>query len=341
MTTLRDVAKATGFSATTVSRALRGFDDVTEETRRRIEEVARALNYRPHQVARKLVTGRSGMVGLILAEPPKAFEHGHFFELVAGLSMAFSARGLDFVLHVGDGTDTLATHERLVARGALDGFVVTFPVADDPRIEMLLARDYPFVVHGHHRGDARYAYFDDDNRDVSEQAVDVLATAGHRRVALIAGPAIWPSVAARLEGFHAAMARWQLPVDPSLIVHGDTSAAHGVEACDSVLGLGRDRPTAVICCNSLVAAGVYETASRRGLSVPRDLAVVAHDDVLPQVRTDALDPPLTVTRLALRDAAEPLADLLVRRIAGEPVSTLQVTRKAELVERNSVSRLGD
>lgn len=337
MTTLRDVAKATGFSATTVSRALRGFDDVTEETRARIEEAARALNYRPHQVARKLVTGRSGMVGLILAEPPKPFEHGHFFELVAGLSMAFSARGLDFVLHVGDGKDTLATHERLVSRGALDGVVVTFPVADDPRIEMLLARDYPFVVHGHHRGDARYAYFDDDNDDVSQRAVDLLARAGHRRVALIAGPATWPSVAARLEGFREAMARWHLPVDPSLIFHGDTSAAHGVQACENLLSLRGERPTAVICCNSLVASGVYETARRRGVAVPRDLSVVAQDDMLPQVRTDALDPPLTVTRLALREAAEPLADLLVRRIAGEPVEALQVTREAELIERNSVS----
>ncbi len=77
MTTLRDVARATGFSATTVSRALRGFDDVTEETRRRIEAVARQMNYRPHQIARKLVSGRSGMVGLVLEYPPRPFEHGH------------------------------------------------------------------------------------------------------------------------------------------------------------------------------------------------------------------------------------------------------------------------
>lgn len=336
MTTLRDLARATGYSVTTVSRALRGFDDVAEATRRRIEEAARAMSYRPHQVARKLVTGRSGMVGLILEAPPKPFEYGHFFELVAGLSMAFSARGLDFVLHVGDGTGGLVTHERLLSRGALDGFVLTFPVSDDPRIELLLDRDAPFVVHGHHAGDERYAYFDDDNFEVSRLAVDVLATAGHRRIGLIAGPPAWPSVAERMRGYREAMARWGMASDPALVVHGDTSGRHGTEALGKLLALGPARPSAVVCCNSLVAAGVYERARREGLAIPDDLSVFAHDDALPQVQTDALDPPLSVTRISLRDAAEPLAGLLVRRISGEPSSSLQVTRQPELIAGASV-----
>lgn len=334
MTTLRDVARATGFSMTTVSRALRGFDDVSEATRRRIEDVARTMNYRPHQIARKLVTGRSGMVGLVIDAPPQPFEHGHFLELVTGLSMAFAARDLDFVLRVGNGQDTLATHERLVSRGALDGFVLTLPVLGDRRIDLLLERSAAFVVHGHQRGDDRYPYFDTDNRAVSSEAVRLLAAAGHRRIGLVAGPADWPSVCDRVAGFHAAAAEHGLAVDPRLVLHGDTSEAYGGAALGRLLALGADRPSAIVCCNSLAAAGICAAAARAGLRLPADLSLVAHDDVLPQVRTEDLG--LTVTRLALRDACAPLADLLVRRIAGEPVEALQLTRAPEVVVRRSV-----
>ena len=82
MTTLKDISRRSGYSVTTVSRALNGFPDVTEETRRRIEAVAREMNYRPNQVARKLVSGRSGMVGLVLGGPAvglrvRPFLRGH------------------------------------------------------------------------------------------------------------------------------------------------------------------------------------------------------------------------------------------------------------------------
>jgi LacI family transcriptional regulator len=336
MTTLRDVAKATGFSVTTVSRALRGFDDVTAETRRLIEVVARELDYRPNQIARKLVSGRSGMVGLVLEAPPQPFEHGHFFELIASLSQAFSARDLDFVLRIGDGTSALPTHERLINRGALDGFILTLPVLDDPRIGLMLARNVAFVVHGHQVGDDRYAFFDTDNRLASALAVELLAGLGHRRIALVAGPPRWPSVAERVRGFRAAMAARGLPFDAGLVTHGDTSTAYGAEVAARLLARP-ERPTAIVCCNSLVAAGVYEVARARGLAIPADLSVVAHDDALPQVATDRLEPALSVTRLPLRAAGEPLADLLVRRIAGEPVASLQVTQAPELIVRESTA----
>jgi LacI family transcriptional regulator len=274
----------------------------------------------------------------VLDSPPQPFEYGHFFELIASLSQAFAARELDFVLEIGDGTNNLAMHERLITRGALDGFVLTFPVMDDPRIDLLLERDVAFVVHGHQFGDKRYAYFDTDNREVSASAVGLLADRGHRRIAILAGPQAWPSVAERIRGYREAMAARCLSIDPALIVHGDTSTAYGAAASATLLTDLPNRPTAIVCCNSLVAAGVYKVARSLGLSVPGDISVVAHDDALPQVQTDDLDPPLTVTRLPLRAAAEPLAELLIRRISGEPVSALQVTRQPLLIERQSVTR---
>jgi LacI family transcriptional regulator len=337
MTRLKDISRASGYSVTTVSRALNGFDDVTEATRQHIEAVARTLNYRPNQVARKLVSGRSGMVGLVLAAPPADFEHGHFFHIIAGCSREFSARDMDFILHIGSGDDAvLATYARLINRGTLDGFVVTAPDADDPRIALLLERNIPFVVHGRDPARAGYAYFDADNAGIAGTAVGLLADLGHARIALLNGPATRAYAQERLRGHRDVLQARGLDRDERLVRHGDTSAAYGSAAAAALLAMP-ERPTAVVCCNALVARGALDAARASGLAVPDDLSVVAHDDLLPQVETDRLDPPLTVTRLPLHDAAGPLADLLVRRIAGEPPVALQATASAELALRASTA----
>jgi len=336
MTTLKDVSRRSGYSVTTVSRALNGFPDVTEETRKRIEAVARELNYRPNQVARKLVSGRSGMVGLVLEAPPAAFEYGHFFAVIAGLSAAFSARDMDFVLHVGTGGDVLTTYNRLINRGTLDGFIVTAPEMRDPRIALLLEREVAFVVHGHEIGNDNYAYYDADNHAVSRVAVLLLADLGHRRIALLNGPERWTYAQERLFGYRDALAERGLPFDPSVVRNGDTSGAYGAQATTELLA-DANPPTAFVCCNSLVAAGLLDSVRALGLTVPRDISVVAHDDGLPQVQTDRLEPPLTVTWSPLHDSVEPLVDLIIRRIRGEPVENLQVTHGVKLITRASTA----
>jgi LacI family transcriptional regulator len=283
-----------------------------------------------------LVSGRSGMVGLVLDAPPEPFAHGHFFEIVTGLSGAFSARDMDFVLHIGSGGDALTASERLCRRGTLDGFIVTAPQVRDRRIALLRARGAAFVVHGREPGADAYSFVDTDNRAISAAAVDLLAGQGHRRIALVNGPERWAYARDRRAGFQAAMAARGLPVDPALVRHGDTSGAYGAAAAEGLLAAA-EPPTALVCCNSLAAAGVLDHLRRRGLRVPEDISLVAHDDDLPQVRTEALDPPLTVTDAPLRDCIEPLVDFIVRRIAGDPVGALQTIATARLIERRSVA----
>jgi LacI family transcriptional regulator len=337
VTTLRDVSRRSGYSVTTVSRALNGFSDVTEATRKHIEAVARELNYRPNQVARKLVSGRSGMVGLVFAGPPAPFEHGHFFHIIAGCSREFSAQEMDFVLHIGTGEDdVLRTYSRLINRGTLDGFLVTAPDRRDARIALLLERDVPFVVHGRDPEQNGYPYFDADNRAIARAAAELLADLGHRRIALLNGPAPRAYSGERLQGFRDALAARGLTCEPQLVRHGDTSTAYGRAAAAELLALGQ-RPTALVCCNSLAASGALEAIRAAGLRVPEDLSIVAHDDVLPQAETDHLNPPLTITRLPLEKSARPLVSLLLRRLAGADIEDLQITVGAETIRRASTA----
>jgi LacI family transcriptional regulator len=336
MSTLRDISRRSGYSVTTVSRALNGFDDVAEATRRRIEAVARELDYQPNLVARKLVSGRSGMVGAGARGPPAPFEQGHFFHTVAGCSRAFSRAAWTSCCTSATATTCSRPTARLINRGNLDGFIVTAPDVRDPRIALLLERGVPFVVHGRDPEQAGYPFVDADNAGIARTAVDHLADLGHRRIALLNGPEPRAYSSERLRGFRETVAARGLDADPRLVHDGDTSEAYGRTATRELLSLDR-RPTAIVCCNSLVAAGVYEALKAEGLDVPRDVSVVAHDDLLPQADTAAFDPPLTVTRLGLDAAFGPLAKLFVGLATEEAAETSFVEQSAEFVVRASTA----
>lgn len=338
MATLKDIAKLTGLSATTVSRALRGFDDVTPSTRERVKEVARELNYRPNHSARKLVSGRSGVVGLVLDTPPAGFEAAHFFEITHALTQAMATRGLDLFLHISTDKDPLKTYDRLIGQGMIDAFVLLFPLADDPRMEFLRSKGVPFVVHGKHVEAPEYPYFDVDTADLTRKAVAHLAEYGHRRIALLNGNESWMVSRERAQAFKTALAEAGLEPLPDLIRYGDTSQRFGRDAARTLLELA-DRPTGFVCCNSLTAIGALSAITEAGLIVPGDVSIVAHDDRLPGVDTAKLIPPLTVTCDAVRNAGEPLAELLQQRLKGVAAADLHRLEKARWIDRDSVAQV--
>ena len=149
MATLKDVAWEVGLSVTQTSRALNDHSDVSEATRARVKQAARALQYRPNLSARKLVSGRSGMVGLVTPRTRDLATDSLFMEVVAGLSMEFSELEMQFVLHIArEDEPVIPVYQRLIGNGALDGFVLIHPTDDDPRAAFLTQAEIPFIVHG-------------------------------------------------------------------------------------------------------------------------------------------------------------------------------------------------
>ena len=149
MTTLRDISRHLGLSVTQVSRALNGYSDVNAETKIRRRKAAKELNYIPNMSARRLVSGRSGVVGFIERSYPGVTRDLSLFETVTGLSAAFSERGIQFVLHLtapeilADHADIIPVFDRLSRGGLLDGFVITNPRSRDIRIRHLQRAGIP------------------------------------------------------------------------------------------------------------------------------------------------------------------------------------------------------
>lgn len=337
MATLKKIAQELGLSPATVSRALNGFPEVSARTRARVEAVATEMGYRPNQLAKKLVSGRSGLVGFVLKLPATGAHDPSFYEIMFGLSDALAIRDMDLVFHAPTDADLVAPYARLVAKNTLDGFILNAPVADDPRIAFLEEKGVPFVVHGRTPG-ARYAYYDIDNEHAAMDAVHLLSDLGHKRIAFLNGPEIHIFAKQRAEGFRRAMGEDGLTFPDHALAYGPLTEAHGYSTALALLSGRRGAaPTALICASTAIAAGVYRAASDLGLSIPSDISVVAHDDAIPQIQADSFTPALTVTRSPLREACQPLAEAMQSLLSGTPADALQTLVPADLIARGSTA----
>ncbi len=319
-------------SVTTVSRALNGFPEVNEATRVKVRETAERLGYRPNRIAQRLVTGRSGMVGMILKIKPDMSADQTFFQTLTGMTAALAAHETDLVLAVDQDADPVQAYRKLLERNIVDGFILNAPVRDDPRIAYLKDQNIPFVLHGRDRDAPDYPFYDIDNHAVSTDAVDLLANLGHRRIALINGEVQYTFGLDREAGFRQAMAGRDLA--PGWIVNDATLEQQGYQAALDMLSQA-NAPTAFVCFSTLVAAGVMQAARDKGLSIPKDVSIVAHDDALPQTRAIEFNPALTVTRAPLRDAPEPLVNHLISVLRGAAATDHQQLVRAELILRGS------
>ncbi len=336
MATLKDISSELGLSVATVSRALNGFPEVNTTTRERVQAAADRLGYRPNRVAQRLVTGRSGMVGMIVKINADMTADQTFFEILTGLTAALDARDVDLVLAVDQHDNPVRPYERMLERNMLDGFILNAPVPDDARVSFLRKRGVPFVMHGQSTLDPDYPFFGIDNAGVSAEAVNLLAALGHRRIALLNGNAHYSYAVDRLQGFAEATIAAGIAVPDQFVAQQSPSEGFGyTQGLAMLSGRLGARPTAIVCASTLIAAGVMKAARDMGLNVPADLSVVAHDDALPQLRAINFEPALTVTRAPLRDACIPLANHLIDHIDGADPRTLQTLVKAELIARGS------
>ncbi|NQZ32558.1 MAG: substrate-binding domain-containing protein [Oceanospirillaceae bacterium] len=336
MATLKDISEHLSLSVTQVSRALNGHSDVSEATRVRVMAAAKALNYTPNIAARKLVSGRSGIVGLVTTAPKGEAQSSNYLEVVVGLSAQFTKLGMQFLVHIIDEKDDVVlAYERLINSGTIDGFVLVSAFEKDTRIAFLQQRKVPFVVHGCSSDQGEYPFFDIDNYQVAYQLTQHLIEQGHRRIAFINGVSGTAYACARMRGYQDALSAARLPLYSHLVCAGEMDAALGTIATVGMFADNEIKPSAIIANNVLIASGVYSALSALNLSIPEDVSVVAHDDVLPRFRTSAFYPALTVTRSPLSDSWGPLAKFLKGTLDGIPVAKLQKTGTVELIPRAS------
>ncbi len=329
---LKSLSQRLGLSMTTVSRALNGYEEVSEATRTRVMEAARENGYRPNPVARRLALGRAEAIGVVIPNPPGDFADPFFIELLAGMGSVFEAASLDLIVTAApEGPAELPVYRRLVEGRRVDGLIVGRTRRHDERIEYLLDRDFPFVVHGRTTTSRPYAYLDMDNAQAFVTATERLIGLGHRRIALINAPAHLAFAAGRHDGYERALGAAAIAVDPSLVVVCDLSEQDGHRIALSLLDLPRP-PTGILCANDTTALGAMRAVKSRGLVVGRDVSIIGYDDLPFAGHTD---PPLTTMHQPIRPAGARIAEMLRARMSGTPPEELQEVWRPKLLLRGT------
>jgi len=304
--TIHAVAERAGVSAMTVSNVINRAGRASPSTVAAVHAAVAELGYVPNVVARRLARARATTVGLLYSGARAPFLDA----ILVGALRATNARGLQLLLQE-EAPGTVAAAEAAVqtlARGGADALLLVPPFAELLAGSPVLA-DLALPVAAIATGHALpgIATVRIDNRAAMAELTGLLIARGYRRIALIAGNPRHSDSAARVQGYHDALAAHGVPADPALLIAGRFDRASGEEAAQALLG-GAGRPDAIMCSNDDMAAGVIAEAHRRGLVLPRDLAVTGFDDTVLAAR---IWPPLTTVRQPAEDMAFRAAERLI------------------------------
>ncbi|OHV80220.1 substrate-binding domain-containing protein [Rhizobium sp. LCM 4573] len=332
---LKEFAKQLGLSPTTVSRALSGYPEVSEATRKRVAEEAVRLGYRPNINAVRLVTGRAGAIGMVMGRSSEF----HFAEFMTGMAERLGEDGVDILvspLSDAGSDDVITLCNRLATSRRVDAIIVSSPMPDDERITMLHGLEMPFLVHGRSETSVPYAWLDIDNEGAIRRATSQLLDLGHRRIAMINGrPGLTFSLH-RDKGYREALAERGIPFDPRLVVHGDFTDEVGFRFARAFLEQS-PRPTAFVAGSMMTALGIYRAARSLDLVIGRDVSVIAHDDVFPYLTAENMVPSLSATRSSMRAAGARSAELVLQMLAGRPADEIHELWPVELILRESTA----
>lgn len=340
MASLAEVARASGVSVSTASRALtpRTEHMISVDTRERIFRIAEELGYRPNALARGLRSRYSSTIGVIVHDIRDAY----FAETARAIEEAASAAGfltvicntgrdpavelsyveqlIDYkaagLLFVGGGLENTDYRQKMTSLASSIGSYGGGVVALGPRADR-----WPAEV--------------PDNSGGAELATNHLIELGHRRIAFIDGPDRLRTTAERRLGYVQALRHADLPVREELIHAGGYDAPGGAQALSRIIDAGA-KFTAVFASNDAMAMGCLQELRRRRLQVPSDVSLIGFDDV-PVVRW--LDPPLTTVAVPMADIGRAgVARLLDHLRDPKRVSKRRVTvHRCELVQRSSTA----
>ena len=319
-------------SQTTVSRALNGFPEVSEKTRKVVLEAAAKHNYKPNTRARRLATGKSMTIGhLVSVSKEYELVNPIFADFIAGASARYAQSGYDLLLSLVPDEDEFTSYKELAARSAVDGVVVHAPRVDEQRIAQLNSLNLPFVVHGRSSNTPeKYNWVDVNNERSFFRATQLLIELGHTAIGLINGVAGVDFAVRRTQGYLRALKEHNIKHADAYVTHSEMTEPNGYKNALALLDLPNP-PTALIASSIIMANGIRRALDERDLKLGRDVSVITHDDDLSYFRDAAAVPVYTATRSSVREAGRLSADLLLKTIADPGRDPEGILLDAELI----------
>jgi DNA-binding LacI/PurR family transcriptional regulator len=307
--TIADIAKLAGVSKSTVSRALNNSPLISEDTRMRIQAIAREHHFATHQGARCLSLQRSDTIGLIIpfyesCSTSHLITDSFFVDILRGIMLTLAEYGYDLLIGQ-PSKDAPGDVQRYLESKRADGLILLGCQGYLDAISNIFGSEAPIIVWGAAR-EQIYCSVNCDNVAGGHLAAQHLLDTGRKRIAFLGGYRGEPEVKLRYQGYASALQATGIGVDANLVRYGDYTSEAGYAHMQELLAASPDID-GVFSCSDSMAIGAMEAIREQGRRVPDDIAVVGFDDI---TLASYCSPPLTTIRQNLVKSG----DMLVRNL---------------------------
>lgn len=327
--TIKDIARLAKVSTTTVSRVINHKSEgVSEDTRKKILDLVKELNYQPNALARGLVTKKTKTIGLIIPDISNPF----FPDIARGVEDSANRQGYNvFLCNTDDNLDKESEYINALKEKYVDGII--FTLASIPKYEHILdliKSGIPVVMMDRliESKDIKGVFL--DNFQGGYIATKHLIELGHTKIACITGPLQTKTAIERYEGYQKALMDAKIELDKSLIIESDYKMDGGIKAAEQLLK--KKQMTGLFACNDLMAYGAYKAIKACGYKIPEDVSIVGFDDI--QI-SQMLETQLTTIKQPTYDMGVSAAKMLISLIEEKRIRKKIVRFEPQLIIRQS------
>lgn len=332
MATIKDVAREAGVATSTASYALNGVPKVSEETRQKVLEAAKKLNYVPNLSARSLKLQRTETIGVFLND----FSGPLYSELLRGINKVAALGGYDLIASSIYGKRE-GTVLKFLEEKRVDGAILLCSSVSDDLIKKAASEDFPIIVLDREIKHENIYSVLLNNEAGMYNAVEHLIKLGHRKIAYITGPIDSYDAKNRLMGYKKALTDYGYGIDNNLIVNGNFEESSGYQGMKLILASKIDID-AVAAANDEMAIGAMRAVKESGLKIPQDISIVGFDDIQ---LAEYIYPSLTTVNHPKYEWGEIATKVLLNAINGEKNNIDTIMLPSKLIIRKSSGLKGN
>ena len=336
--TIKDVAALAGVSPSTVSRTCKNNPSISEETKERVRKAMAELGYEPNFQASNLASQNSRTIGIILpASAKEVYENSFYLEAIQGISHYCNGRQYMTTIVTGQDEAEILDAVRSMSRsGKVDGFIILYSKKEDPVIDYLFNEGLLYILIGKATQYTNQTiYIDNDNLLAGREATEYLYQLGHRRIAYLGSDSSLMFSADRKAGYQLALVSHQLPVRPEYCVEVKNVSENNEEAIRGLL-MQKDRPTAILVSDDILAVSLERVCLENHLAIPEDLSIISFNNSLFARLTS---PQLTSIDIGAGQLGSEAASQIINHIENPNLLATQIIVPHHLIERDSCCKI--
>ncbi len=329
MVTIRDVAKLAGVAPITVSRVMNDSSEVSAATRERVKKAIEELHYLPNTLAKSLRSKQTHTIALVVSDITNPF----WTTIARGVDDMATRNGFHVILgNTDESPEKEANYINILLQRRVDGIIIAPTTNDKKRLAVLKRQKVPCVLIDRQVDGFKSDVVHSNTCEGAHRLTQHLLNLGHRRIAIVTGPASVSTAEDRVRGYSQAMRECGVPDQEQTIERSNYKQDGGYASVRTLLNR-EPRPTAIIAANNFMAIGALQAIIQAGLRVPEDIALACFDDI-PHLST--IYPFLTVVDQPAYEMGATSAQLLIDRLtAHKHRKVREVVLETELIIRKS------